>query len=289
MTEFPYCRAMPIETVAAPSTTVLDRLARGHDTPPDDRTLRSSQLDDPQTDDEHDRRDRDRAAHMLLHLDDASRVLELGVDHLAHELGVARADAAVIDESERRYLPGVVAADSPEQRMAIASTALPNQHPVLRAVWMSSGSVSFERVRNNRHLGTLEPVFDGLGTTAMAATAIRHCGVAVGVLCLDETEGPRRFSAGEQARIDRFVKRHLSPILHASLLRQARRHIALSPAENRAVQLLAEGMSYADIARTLGKSTRTVDNQLRSARRKTGTHNAVELVTVWRTRQEVVG
>jgi DNA-binding CsgD family transcriptional regulator len=51
----------------------------------------------------------------------------------------------------------------------------------------------------------------------------------------------------------------------------------LSNAEIRVVRLAACGLSYKEVARRLGKSPNTVDNQLRSARAKLNVRNQVEL------------
>ncbi len=226
-------------------------------------------------------RDRDRAAYMLLHLDDPRRVLDLGLDHLVREIGTARGDAGMVDRGDRRYRPTVVIADGIPAEL-VASTALPNHHPVLQAAWSGDSSVTFDRVARNRALGSLAPVFEALGTTAMLARAIHHGGLGLGLLCIDEVEGERRWTDGERRRVDDFVDRWLGPILHASVERSTRPE--LSSAEAAAVSLLATGLTYAEIARRLGKSARTIDNQLRSARRKLGARNSMELVRAYEAR-----
>jgi len=162
-----------------------------------------------------------------------------------------------------------------------ASTPLPNQHPVLRTAWTSSGSLSFDRIRNNMTLGTLEPVFTGLGMTSMIASRIHARDVGLGLLCIDETDGNRSWTSAEHRRLDRFVEQRLAPVLDASLRRHASRRSQLTEAEGDAVRLLADGHSYSSIAHELGKSARTIDNQLRSARSKAGVHTSIDLVRWW--------
>lgn len=270
---------MPTDVLSAtPSPALLDRVS-GAGPASDLGTLRRDLLDQADRSGER-RRDCDRAAHMMLYLDEPAQLLALGLDHLADTLSCERADAGVLDEADTTYRPTAVIADGDAQRAAIAGTPLPNRHDVLRAVWRSSQPVTFSSVRGNRHLGSLEPVFVGLGTEAMLATPIRHRGVGLGLLCLDETES-RTFTDEERRWVDRFVTTQLAPLLAASLHRLAARSTHLSAAESDAVALLAEGLSYTEIARRLDKSPRTVDNQLRSARRKAGARNAVELVRWW--------
>ncbi|MEM9135591.1 MAG: sigma factor-like helix-turn-helix DNA-binding protein [Actinomycetota bacterium] len=226
------------------------------------------------------RRDRDRAAHMLLFLDDPKRVLDLALEHLVAELRTAKGDAGVVDTDDAEYLPSSVFGE-PDQVATVAATPLPNHHPVIRAAWEAGGPVAFDRVRANRRLGTLEPVFVELGTTAMLAAPIYRHRVGLGLLCIDESEGERRWTPQAHDRVRHFVDRWLAPILAQSLARQAKQD-ALTAAERRCVLLLAEGLSYAEIARSLDRSPRTVDNHLRSARRKTNTRNSIELIQVVR-------
>lgn len=216
---------------------------------------------------------------MMLHLDDPVAVLGLGVEHLVYELGAARADAGIVDPNDCTYVPTIVVG-STQEHASVGSTPLPNQHPTVRAVWGSSSSLSFERVHGNTTLGSLEETFSDLGMTAMIVSPIRCGGTALGLLCVDETTGRRRYSAKEHDRVDRFVRDYLAPILHEALMRRAQRS-ALTATELEVVELLAQGLSYQAIARRLGKSPRTVDNQLRSARSKTDARNAVELITWW--------
>ena len=275
---------MAMPAAAEPSTMLLERVGASHHLSVDEHTLRRSLLDGTRPVTSHERRDRDVAAHMLLHVDDPARVLELGTDHLVHELGTARADAGLVDRRDEKYLPTVVIAETADDRESIATTPLPNHHPVLKAVWASPGAVSFDQVVGNPALGSLETVFSNLGMTAMLAAPIRHDGCPLGIICLDETDGTRRYRPADHERVDGFVQRQLAPVLHAALRRHAGRRTTLTSAEAAAVRLLAQGHSYGAIARQLAKSPRTIDNQLRSARRKADVRNAVELVRWWERR-----
>ncbi|MEM9711623.1 MAG: helix-turn-helix transcriptional regulator [Actinomycetota bacterium] len=237
-------------------------------------------LDEPDGDAAYAERDRDRAARLLLHVDDPVRVLDLGLRHLVREVGAARGDAGLLDVTDGRYVPAAIVAD-PDGEALIRSTPLPNDHPVLRAAWACDGPVAFDDVGRDGRLGSLRPVFAELGATAMVARRISVGPIGLGLLCVDEVEGRRRWDHRTVARIDDFVRRWLAPVLLASLLSADRS--PLTAAERRAVAELARGHTYAEIARRLGKSERTIDNQLRSARRKLGARNGVELVKAFET------
>ena len=115
----------------------------------------------------------------------------------------------------------------------------------------------------------------------MVARRISVGPVGLGLLCVDEVDGRRRWDDRTIDRIDDFVRRWLGPVLVASMLLADR--TPLTAAERRAVAELARGSTYAEIARSLRKSERTIDNQLRSARRKLGARNKVELVKAFET------
>lgn len=215
---------------------------------------------------------------LLHHLSSPNEVLQLTLDHLVDTVGAARGDAGFLAENDRSYVPHAVVADE-SSAAKITNTPLPNQHPVLQAAWRSPDPMSISRVRNNKMLGTLEPVFCDLSASAMLATAIRHGSLGLGLVCLDETDRQRPWSAKTIERVRYFLDEWAAPVLHTSLLLAAAREVSpLTPAELRTVRLLARGLSYAEIAAHLGRSVHTVDNQLRSARSKTGARNSVDLL-----------
>ena len=224
------------------------------------------------------RRDRDRAAMLLHHLHSPAEVLQLTLDHLVDTVGAARGDAGFLGKDDRSYVPHAVIADETATRK-ITETPLPNHHPVLQAAWRSADPMSISRVRGNKTLGTLEPVFCGLSASAMLATAIRHGSFGLGLVCLDETDCQRTWSAQSIERVRYFLDEWAAPVLHTALLLEATREVGLlTPAELRTVRLLAQGWSYAENAAHLDRSVHTVDNQLRSARSKTGARNSVDLL-----------
>ncbi len=267
--------------LAEPTERLLRSVGSHHRPAPSRQVLKAGLLDDYARADRADRRQIDRAAHMLLHIDDPGRVLELGIDFLVDELGTARADAGLLDPTDEMYRPSAVITDNEDDRRRIASTSLSCHALAIRQLWCSPGPVAFQKVRGNRHIGELEPTLVGLGVTSMVTAPIRFDRLGLGLLCLDEVDGERRFTDGERSKVDRFVNRFLAPVLFSALRGVADRRSTLTVAEEDAVRLLADGLSYDSIARVLGKSPRTIDNQLRSARRKARAHNAVELVRWW--------
>ena len=99
------------------------------------------------------------------------------------------------------------------------------------------------------------------------------------IICVDDTEEARRWEDRDHAYLNRFVNSFLAPILYECRAMQTQAAIGpLTDAEKAVVRLASIGLTYKQIARRLGKSPNTVDNQLRRIRAKLGVHNQVELV-----------
>ena len=161
--------------------------------------------------------------------------------------------------------------------------SIPNIHPILQLVWCANGPVRFEQVEQNPVIGDLREAFMSLRSRSMVARRLEHHNVALGLICLDHTEESHIWQPHELALIDDFCQKFLAPLLAHSLRLSKRLPLvkdtnALTTAEREVVRLAAEGMTYNEIAATLQKSVRTVDNQLRSAREKLGARNQTDLV-----------
>lgn len=106
----------------------------------------------------------------------------------------------------------------------------------------------------------------------------------IGLICLDHTLQHHEWQAKELALVADFCRRFLGPLLYYSgQLQKASpdshsQSGIFTQAELEAVRLAAQGLSYGEIAHVLGKSVRTIDNQLRNARFKVGARNQVELI-----------
>ncbi|HEX9131654.1 MAG TPA: LuxR C-terminal-related transcriptional regulator [Ktedonobacteraceae bacterium] len=161
--------------------------------------------------------------------------------------------------------------------------SISNKHPILQLIWRTNGPVRFEQVEQNPVIGDLREAFISLRSRSMVARSIEHRNTTLGLICLDHTEESHVWQPHELALIDDFCQEFLAPILAYSLqlskrLPAVRSANALTSAELEVVRLAAEGLTYNEIAATLNKSVRTVDNQLRSAREKLGARNQIDLV-----------
>ncbi|GAC1377504.1 MAG: hypothetical protein NVSMB44_46830 [Ktedonobacteraceae bacterium] len=222
-------------------------------------------------------------AHMLLYIDQPDTLLEIALGYLVRTLTVCRGDAGVCAPDHSTYTPSAIYLDPRRDAPTMLGVSLPNKHPITQLIWRTDGPVRFEQVEQNPMIGDLRDAFINLRSRSMLARRLEHHNTALGVICLDHTEESHIWQPHELALVEDFCQKFLAPIFAYSLqissrLPVARHTSTLTVAERDVVRLAARGLTYSEIAATLNKSVRTVDNQLRSAREKLGARNQIDLV-----------
>ena len=220
----------------------------------------------------------DAVARMLLEVDRTAELMQAGLGYLAETLGVSRADIGTFEG--RRY--AAVAEHRDAGVPSLLGQTLPASSAALQEVWRTPEPISYENIDSNPALAGVRSQLAAAGTRSMLAQRLDHQGRAFAIACFDDVgDGTalRRWTAGERAFAGEFCRDFLGPILGLSRqLADTRTVQRPSPAELDAVRLAARGLRYKQIAAELGKSIRTVEFQLRSARAKVGAANQVELV-----------
>jgi DNA-binding CsgD family transcriptional regulator len=226
----------------------------------------------------------DCAAHMLLYLDEPDAVHEIGLTHLLRTFDATRTDLGYATPESREYVPSAIQVVPNSNALVKLSEgfSLPNLDPGIQIVWNANHPV-FIDVERDPIVAQIRPVMrEELRVRTKLARRLDVDGQAFGIVCIDQTEESRIWSERDHQYLERFVTKFLAPILHHSLMQRpvVVQATQLNPteAELEVLQLAAMGLSYKEIANRLGKSPRTVDNQLRSLREKLGVHNQVELI-----------
>jgi DNA-binding CsgD family transcriptional regulator len=235
---------------------------------------------------------RDLAAHMLLHLDDASGCLELAVQWMRDAFDADRVDAGFGAPRDVVYRPQAEALRSTRAVPSMVGAAIDAADGGVQRVWASPRVVVFRDLAQERGMGErLRASLLGLGTKSIIATALRDDGRPVGLTCTDWMDRTVDAADARCLRLQELSDHVLGPIVGAarSLEEEASadagsdreaslalRH--LTPAERRVAELAATGMSYKEIARRLDRSFSTIDHQLRSVRSKLGARSAGRLV-----------
>jgi DNA-binding CsgD family transcriptional regulator len=221
----------------------------------------------------------DCAAHMLLYADDFDASVRIGLRHLLDRFDATRIDIGFGSPNQEEYV-----SDASERRSGCDSPSpvgirLPNLDPGIQIVWRSSRPVYLDFERDPT-LARMRPVVrEQLRTRSKLARRLDHASRHFALLCVDNTEERRCWSEADHDYLDRFARSFLGPILYEiRSVRPRSNPTPLTETEKAVVRLATLGLSYKEIARRLGKSPNTVDNQLRRIRFKLGVHNQVELV-----------
>jgi DNA-binding CsgD family transcriptional regulator len=221
----------------------------------------------------------DCAAHMLLYADDLPSAERIGLRHLLERFDGTRIDLGYATPESDQFVYDAAECRANCDAPSTSGARLPNRDPGIQVVWRSSRPVYLDFDRDPR-LARMRPmVRERFRTRVKLARRLEVQNARFGIICIDNTEERARWSETDHDYFDRFVSGFLGPVLHG--LRGARRPSPVGPlteTEKDVVRLAILGLSYKEIARRLGKSPNTVDNQLRRIRFKLGVHNQVELV-----------
>jgi DNA-binding CsgD family transcriptional regulator len=220
----------------------------------------------------------DCAAHMLLYADDLERVEHIGMRHLLERFEATRIDLGFGSPHAATYMAAAFERREDCDVPNPEGIALPNRDRGIQIVWEVSRPVYIDIERDPALARMRQTIRDTFRTKAKIARRLEYKNELFGIICVDDTEEARRWEECDHAYLDRFVLSFLAPILYESRAMQTEVAGPLTEAEKAVVRLAAVGLTYKEIARRLGKSPNTVDNQLRRIRAKLGVHNQVELV-----------
>lgn len=249
---------------------------------------------------------RELAAQWLLYLDEPEACWRVATDWLREVLDADRVDGGL---GGYVYATGiardyVVAAESRRAGLSLPSVdgqRFDASDVGIRMVWAQSGLLRVPSVAQYRHFS--EPLRATLlqaGTFSKLALPLRDGTKPVGIFCADWQRESPRWNAHVCHELVSFSQDVMGPLMGAmQRMRHAHEvpsrpvsdpdqgrkmngtmHKALTPSEQKVADLIAEGMSYKEVARALGKSPSTIDHQLRSIREKLGVASTARLVRV---------
>jgi DNA-binding CsgD family transcriptional regulator len=221
----------------------------------------------------------DCAAHMLLYADDPEAAQRIGMQHLLERFDATRIDLGFGSPNNDEHIATAFVRREGCDAPSPVGVRLPNRDQGIQVVWRSSRPVFLDIERDPLLARMRHMIRENFRTRTKLACRLEHHGSLFGIVCVDQTEDRRRWSDAEQAYLERFVRLFFAPVIFESRLAAAPAKAGLlTDAEKAVVRLAVQGCTYKEIARRLGKSPNTVDNQLRRIRAKLGVHNQVELV-----------
>ena len=266
------------------------------------RSLRRTLLDEPNI---RHKPARDLAAHMLLHLDDVKACWDLATDWLRGELNCQRVDTGFGRADAPEYFPGFSEAKNANYDVpSFGGFAVDNRDPIMRAMWSGSGPVIFPDIKQDRRVTpALRRRMSGAKTQSKIGAALRTRNGGFGLICADWTEHLLPDQSGIVDCFEYTVADVLSPII--AVAREASDQTSQTPAtqhdaasvfhygrpasgaldaltrsEIEVARLVAQGLSYKEIARVRQRSLSTIDHQLRSIRSKMGVSSTSNLISL---------
>lgn len=249
---------------------------------------------------------RDLAAHMLLAIDDLNSCWSIAASWLREELKCHRVDAGFGLANSKEYFPSFVEAKNPDYEIpSFDGGVVYNKDPAMQAMWYGVRPVVFADIKQDRRITPyLRNRISGARTKSKFGTALRANNGGYGLICADwtEHEAPNKLDLYEC--FEHTTHDVISPIIAVSkslaeILRldadsnDAKKVTAdgmtdddllsfkkLTVSETEIARLVAQGLSYKEIARIRGRSVSTIDHQLRSIRQKTGVSSTAALVSL---------
>jgi DNA-binding CsgD family transcriptional regulator len=224
---------------------------------------------------------RDAAALMILYADSLDALLEQGLMYLCRRLDAARCDGGLGAPTDAVFMATNQAALPGAQVMNVVGLPLPNAHWTTQTAWRSAHPQVFDLDADPRCvLLRAQPALRDSRQILVQRMAVGS--QVLGLVCADQVNERHTWRASDHRALDNWVHQFVSPLVYLHL--RARQGIRQEPsaAEKKVIALIARGLSYKAVARELGKSVRTVSNQLTSARAKLGVHNEIDLVRACR-------
>ncbi len=222
------------------------------------------------------------AAHMIIVIDDPKQLVQVGLEFLATELAVCRADAGFATPTHQHYTPITEFINETSNPPSIIGLLLPNQHLAMQDIWQTNSPIAINDVSSHEGLDDLKDLFLGANCKSMLLQKLLWEDKPIGIACIDHTLRIHTWNEHEIKFMHTFCSTFLGPLAGISnYWFNPKLHSMFSkPSESelRAIRLAAKGMTYKQIAEHLNKSTRTIENQFRNARNRLNASNQIDLV-----------
>ena len=221
------------------------------------------------------------AAHLILYLDTPAEVMNIGLDYLVNKLSADRANGGFVNQNDKLYksssVRSAVNSDSESQTAFILS----NNLSVFQKVWKQHKPVVCDSV--DSLLLDSRTKLQSINSQSMMMQRLSFEGMHVGLACVDFVQREHVWETNEIIFMESFCDTFLGPLLAISKHWYSNDKFQAikkpSSCELTAIRLAAKGLSYKQISRHLGKSVRTIENQLRNARSNMEAANLPELIS----------
>lgn len=224
----------------------------------------------------------DCVARMIISIESPKDTVRIALEYMGRSLNVCRADAGFATPTDINYSPLSEYSNLSSHAPTLENFTMSNQHPCMQKVWQENTPVKYEDVENNPLLeGIREPLIE-INCKSMLMQRLVWDGEPIGISCVDHSKKNHNWTDDEVNFMHQFCTTFFAPLAgisnywHNPTLHQMFKKPSKSELD--AIRLAAKGLSYKQIADELGKSVRTIDNQLRDARKRLNVTNQVELI-----------
>lgn len=222
-------------------------------------------------------------AHLILAVEDPDEIMSIALEFMVDKLAACRADMGLLGPRDRTYKPSSIYYNATMAPLDCEGTVYSNQYQVFQRTWHQRSPVVCDNVHLNPMLNDSRKKFESIQSKSILFQRLIWDNKPVGMTCIDFTHEHHIWTTSEINFIGMFCEQFLAPLLGISHYWHApkRSQIIKRPtnSELMAIKLAAKGMSYKQIANELGKSIRTIENQLRNARDTLDATNQAELIT----------
>lgn len=247
---------------------------------------------------------RDLAAHLLLNIDDLDGCWSIATKWLRDQLGCSRVDTGFGSPQADEYFPSYAEAKSLDYSVpTLGGSAVDNRDTAMQAMWFADKPLIFEDIKQDRRIELgLRRRLSSAETQSKFAAVLRVDDQRFGLICADWTKERVPWQSHIYDHFCQTVSEVLSPIIlvayeidktrvsHLTEPKEASDRFTqiaqppeplrklLTHAEMEVAALVAQGISYKEIANRRDKSFSTIDHQLRSIRKKLNVSSTAQLI-----------
>ena len=222
-------------------------------------------------------------AHLILYIDTPDEVTKIDLDYLIHKLSADGANLGFVAPCDKYYKSAYIRNNdiyATENKLVFVFS---NQSKVFQKTLRQPSAVVCNDVQESDLLHDSRANFESIKSRSMLMQRLTMNGKPVGLACVDFTNHQHDWNIEEIIFMESFCESFLGPILgisqHWFKPNKFQSHKKPSSCELSAIRLAAKGLSYKRISHDLGKSIRTIENQLRNARSNLEATNLPELIS----------
>lgn len=223
-------------------------------------------------------------ARQILSIKDPDEVMRIGLEFLVEELSASRADGGFASPGDKVYQPATVCSRGHGSSDDLRGVRFSNTARLFQEAWKYDLPVVCNDVSSSPLLDDSREQFQAVNSQAVLMQRLSLGGKPVGMACVDVTHSHQDWSKDQIRLMSDFCAAFLGPMVgisrhwHGCGPSKLMQRPSPSQSELEVIRCAALGMSYKQIANELGKSVRTVENQLRSARNRLDAANQVDLI-----------